>query len=247
MAGRLWVGTSGWVYRHWMGLFYPERIRGEELLPFYARHFQTVEINYTYYRLPERSVFEGWRSRVPDGFRFAVKASRYLTHLRRLQEPEEPLTRLLERAGGLGEKLGPVLFQLPPNWEADPGRLEAFLAALQRWPGHRFAFEFRHPSWLTPGVYGALERAGAALCLPVHPEMPLERRLTAGWTYVRFHAGSRGMGFGEEELAPWARRIGEWRRGGAEVWCYFNNDMGGHALRDARTLLRLCGADGSFG
>src|SRR5438067_7252988 len=151
------IGTSGWVYKHWSGIFYPPKLAGEKQLPFYAERFDTVEVNFSFYRLPERSVFETWRRQTPEGFLFAVKGSRYLTHMKKLKEPEEPLSRLMGRASGLGEKLGPILFQFPHTWSVHVERLESFLQALQTYPGQRFAFEFRHSSWLTPRVYELLE------------------------------------------------------------------------------------------
>ena len=242
----VWIGTSGWVYRHWMGIFYPKGTPSEAQLPFFARHFPTVEVNFSFYRLPERSVFETWRRQTPPGYLFAVKASRYLTHMKKLSDPDEPLERLMERATGLEDKLGPILFQFPHTWRANVPRLAAFMEALRPYAGagadhahpgpHRFAVEFRHASWLTPEVYALLERDGHALCLPSHPDMPLDPRLTTDWTFVRFHAGRHGIGYADDELDEWARRIEEFRRGGATVYAYFNNDIGGHALVDARRL-----------
>jgi uncharacterized protein YecE (DUF72 family) len=239
------IGTSGWVYRHWRGVFYPPGLPGREQLEFYAARFPTVEVNYSFYRLPERTVFEGWRRQAPPGFCFAVKASRFLTHMKKLKDPEEPLARLMERAGGLEEDLGPVLFQLPHTWRADVPRLRAFLAALRPYAPQRFAFEFRHQSWLVGPVYEALEGAGVALCLPDSPSLPLDVRLTAPWTYVRLHGGRWGVGYSDEELATWAGRLRGFLAGGADAYVYFNNDPEGHAVRDAtrlRDLLRPLGA-----
>ena len=240
------IGTSGWVYRHWMGIFYPKSMPAAAQLPFFARHFPTVEVNYSFYRLPEREVFEAWRRQTPPDYLFAVKASRYLTHMKKLKQPEEPLARLMERATGLAEKLGPILFQFPHTWRADVPRLAAFMDVLAPYAaaGQRFAFEFRHLTWLNAEVFALLERHNAALCVPVHPDMPVDPRLTADWTYVRFHAGLRGIGFGDDELRFWAERIAQYRRHcnrGAFVYAYFNNDPGGHALRDARTLAAYLG------
>src|SRR5947209_10260770 len=152
-AGRLRIGTSGWVYKHWMGIFYPPRMSGAEQLPFYAERFDTVEINFSFYRLPERSVFEAWRAQTPEGFLFAVKGSRYLTHMKKLKEPEEPVRRLMERAGGLGEKLGPILWQFPAQWTVNLDRLSEFLDVLRPYRDQRYAFEFRHRSWLNGDVF----------------------------------------------------------------------------------------------
>jgi uncharacterized protein YecE (DUF72 family) len=234
--GHLWIGTSGWVYKHWLGIFYPRDLPGGEQLAFYAQRYRTVEINFSFYRLPERSVFEAWREQTPEGFLFAVKGSRYLTHMKKLKEPQEPLARLMERAGGLGEKLGPVLFQFPHTWGLNLERLTAFVEALGPYGGQRFTVEFRHRSWLIPEVYFLLEGAGIALCLPSHPSMPLDVRLTAPWTYIRMHSGAHGTGYGDDELRQWARRIGTFREDGVDAYVYFNNDPEGHALRDADRL-----------
>jgi len=170
---------------------------------------------------------------VPAGFVFAVKASRYITHLKRFREPVGPLRRLLDRTAGLGERLGPILFQLPAGFEADLEWLDGFLPALAAYLGQRFAFEFRHPSWLSAAVYSRLEAASCALCLPVGMGLPCDPRLTADWTYVRMHRGARSLGFGDAELEEWARTIGPLMGRAADAYVYFNNDTGGHALRDA--------------
>jgi uncharacterized protein YecE (DUF72 family) len=236
----LYIGTSGWVYKHWTrGVFYPPGLPSEQQLPFYSERFPTVEINFSYYKLPERSVFEHWREQSPQHFLFAVKASRYLTHMKKLKDPEEPLERLMHSARGLGDKLGPVLFQFPHWWRANPERLAAFLEALRPYAPQRFAFELRHQTWLVPRVYELLEQAGAALCLPVGWGIPLDVRLTAPWTYVRMHGGEHGVGFGDDELAAWAGRIRGFLDGGADTYVYFNNDPDGHAIRDAERLRQL--------
>jgi uncharacterized protein YecE (DUF72 family) len=238
----LWIGTSGWVYKHWMGVFYPEKMPGEELLPFFAGRFPTVEVNFSYYRLPERSVFEAWRRQTPSSFLFAVKGSRYLTHMKKLKDPEQPLERLMHSAGGLQEKLGPILFQFPRWWSVNVERLRQFLDALQAYPGQRYAFEFRHRSWLAPEVYALLQRHNAALCLPVGWDIPLEVCQTANWTYIRFHGGAGGsIGFSDDELATWAGRIRSLLDQGADCYAYFNNDPEGHAVRDAERLRGLLG------
>jgi len=185
-----WIGTSGWSYRHWEKTFYPNRQPAREHLPFYARQFCTVELNYSFCRLPDQTTFVHWRTEVPEDFLFAVKASRYLTHMRKLKDPEEPLQRLVTNASGLAEKLGPVLFQFPRDWEVDLERLTVFLEALRAYP-HRYAFEFRHRSWLTEAVYEQLQQANAALCLPIGWGIPLDVQLTADWTYLRFHGTGR--------------------------------------------------------
>ncbi len=238
-VGTLWIGTSGWVYKHWLGVFYPRKMPGQDLLPFYARHYPTVEINYSYYKLPERSTFEGWRKQTPEGFLFAVKASRYLTHMKKLKDAEEPLERLMQRAGGLEEKLGPILFQFPRWWSLNFERLRAFAEALERYPGHRWAFELRHESWLVDEVFDLLAAHDAALCLPVGWGIPLRVRRTAGWTYIRFHGGEHTPDFPDDELRPWAERIGGYLADGADVYAYFNNDVEGRALQNAARLWEM--------
>jgi uncharacterized protein YecE (DUF72 family) len=232
----LWIGTSGWAYKHWMGIFYPPKVVGVRQLPFYAEHFSTVEVNFSFYRLPERSVFEVWRQRTPPGFLFAVKGSRYLTHIKKLADPEQPMEHLMSNAAGLGDKLGPILFQFPPSWKVNLERLGAFLERLGDYGPQRYTFEFRHKSWLNSDVYKLLKRAKAALCLPVSPSVPLDIRLTADWTYIRMHGGRRGTGFGDDELTEWSERIGPLLDQGIDTYVYFNNDPEGHALRDAQRL-----------
>ncbi|MBW4607077.1 MAG: DUF72 domain-containing protein [Hassallia sp. WJT32-NPBG1] len=237
--GKLQIGTSGWVYKHWMDIFYPPHLPSDQQLSFYAQHFSTVEINFSFYRLPERSVFESWREQTPSKFLFAVKGSRYLTHMKKLKDPIEPLSRLMERASGLEEKLGPILFQFPHTWHVNIERLQPFLELLQTYPQQRFTLEFRHPSWLIPEVYKLLEGAGVALCLPVSPTVPLDVCLTTPWTYIRMHSGQWNVGYSDEELATWAERIRYFIAQGFDVYVYFNNDPDGHAIRDAQKLYIL--------
>jgi uncharacterized protein YecE (DUF72 family) len=243
----VWIGTSGWVYPHWEARFYPESQPAREHLAFYARHFSTVELNNSFYRLPARKTFESWGKVAPAGFRFAVKASRYLTHMKLLKDPDEPLLRLLGNAAGLGDKLGPVLFQFPRRWQVNLERLAAFLDALRAHPHHSYAFEFRHRSWLTDAVYTLLRDANAALCLPIGWGIPLDVQLTADWTYLRFHGGEHGIGFEDAELAPWADRIRGWRAQEIVSYSYFNNDSlwNGRpaAIDNARRLRELVGGN----
>ena len=246
MEGWLLVGTSGYVYGHWRQVFYPRDVPARAWLPFYARHFATVELNRPFYRLPDARTFRRWGGQVPPGFVFAVKASRYLTHLKRLREPGPPLSRLLRRAAALGGALGPVLFQLPGNFHADAGRLDLFLRALarqRRVPALRAVLEVRHPSWLVPDVFDRLRKANVALCLADWRACPVPGPLTADFVYVRRHgAPRRGGGYTEPMLRRDARHIREWLREGRDVHVYFNNDGGGWAIRNARRLLELLGS-----
>lgn len=242
--GRVHIGTSGWHYPHWKGPFYPGDLPDERLLEEYARHFRTVEINSSFYRLPERETFEAWRDTVPQGFLFAVKASRFITHMKKLKDPEEALPRFLERAELLGEKLGPVLFQLPPRWRLDLDRLRAFLDALPR--EHRYAFEFRDANWFDPRVYEALARANAAFCVFDLDGRLSPREVTADFAYIRLHGPDgpyRGR-YPDETLAGWAGAIAAWRREGKDVYCYFDNDEAGYAPQDALRLQGMLGGPG---
>lgn len=229
----LLIGTSGWQYRSWRGRFYPETLAQARWLEHYAARFGTVEVNNAFYRLPEASTFGAWAARTPADFVVAVKASRYLTHVRRLQEPGEPVQRLMERAAHLGTKLGPVLLQLPPTLAAEPARLDAALAAFPA--GVRVAVELRHDSWFTAEVRAILETRGAALCLADGPRRKTPVWRTADWGYVRFHEGraSPPPCYGRRALATWAERLAGLWAPGEQVFAYFNNDPEGCAVRDA--------------
>ena len=244
MAGRLRIGTSGYVYPHWRGGFYPARLPARAWLPFYAGVFDTVELNNPFYRLPPRASFAAWRAAVPDGFLFAVKASRYLTHLKRLKGARAPLDRLLRRVRPLGPTLGPMLFQLPPQFHVDLRRLEAFLRGLGRQPHVprlRVVLEVRDASWLIPEVVDLLRKAGVALCLHDARVQPVTGPVTAGFVYVRRHGwpGRVNGAYPDEALRADARRIRGWLADGLDVYVYFNNDGGGAAVRDALRLRKL--------
>jgi uncharacterized protein YecE (DUF72 family) len=233
------IGCSGWSYQHWRDVVY-EGAPPSRWLELYAARFDTVEVNATFYRLPTVRAVEGWARQTPDGFLFAVKASRYLTHIRRLRDLGEGIERFLERIRPLAVagKLGPMLWQLPETFHRDDDRLEQALALL---PPGRHTFEFRHPSWFHPDVERLLATHGVALAIGDSPDRPFQRHtLTASWTYVRFHFGRRGRegNYAQSELEEWAARIRAWRRR-AEVFAYFNNDWRGFAVANARTLARL--------
>jgi len=239
------VGCSGWLYRHWKGGFYPADAPASSWFDLYARTFDTVEVNNSFYRLPEAETFSAWRRRAPREFLFAVKASRYLTHQKKLKEPQEPIGRFFDRARFLGPKLGPVLYQLPPRWPLNLERLERFLELLPR--RRRHALEFREPSWYDPGVLALLERRRVALCLHDMPGSAPERRRVGPFVYVRFHGhGSRyGGRYSDEGLDEWARWLAGELAEGHDVFAYFNNDAGGHAPRDAIRLREMLGAAGA--
>ncbi|HEX5936500.1 MAG TPA: DUF72 domain-containing protein, partial [Actinomycetota bacterium] len=200
------VGTSGWQYDDWRGAFYPDGLPQRRWLEHYASEFSTVEVNNSFYRLPERDTFGRWRDQTPAGFVVTVKASRFITHLKRLKDPEEPVALLWDRSSGLGERLGPVLFQLPPRFPADVGRLGGLLSALP--DGMRPAFEFRDPSWYTDEVFLLLDDARAALVWPDRPGTRATLPALGGWLYARFHQGTEhGPGYRREKLRRWASRI----------------------------------------
>jgi uncharacterized protein YecE (DUF72 family) len=234
--GELRVGTSGYQYDHWRKVFYPEELPKREWFAHYAARFDTVEMNATFYGLPSPETFDSWRERAPDGFCFALKFSRFGTHQKRLLDPADTIPTFLERAERLRGFLGPILVQLPPHWQADPGRLDAFLAAAPR--RHRWAVEFRDPSWLCGSVYGVLERHSAALC--IHDKIADHPwRETAGWVYLRFHGeeGYRGN-YSAQKLSASAKKVANLLGEGRDVYAYFNNDLGGHAPHNALDLRR---------
>jgi uncharacterized protein YecE (DUF72 family) len=231
------------MYDDWRGRFYPEREPKRRWLELYAEAFDTVEVNSTFYRLARRDAVAGWVRQTPPGFLFAVKASRYLTHVRRLLDIRGGIARFYEPLEPLIEarRLGPVLWQLPENFHRDDGRLEGWLDALA--PG-RHTIEFRHQSWFAPEVMDALRSRGVALTIGDHPSRPFQtHEMTADWTFVRFHYGARGRdgNYSATELRQWADRIRRWRRR-VEVYAYFNNDWRGFAPANARMLLRLPGS-----
>jgi uncharacterized protein YecE (DUF72 family) len=235
----LLIGTSGWQYRHWRDTFYPRGVAQSRWLEFYADRFDTVESNAAFYRLPEAATFAAWADRTPDDFVMAVKASRYLTHILRMSEPDEPVQRLMARASELGDKLGPILVQLPPSLALEIDRLRRTLDAFPA--GTRVAVEFRHKSWFTDEVRRELGERGVALCLADRrgPITPIWR--TADWTYLRFHVGrsSPRPCYGEDALQTWVRRLcGSWTAD-QDAFVYFNNDHRACALRDAIVFARL--------
>jgi uncharacterized protein YecE (DUF72 family) len=206
------------------------------MLEWYAREFHAVEINNSFYRLPEEKTFEQWRKTVPPGFLFAVKASRFLTHIKRLKDPEDSIKLFFSRAKYLGPRLGPILFQLPPRWRADIGRLSTFLELLP--PKHRYVIEFRDESWYTEEIRELLRLHNVALCLHDWRSADWARELTADFTYIRFHGttGRYAGNYPDHMLQHWAEEIKSWRNRLSSVFAFFNNDVGGHAIRNAKTL-----------
>lgn len=237
--GRARVGCSGWQYKHWRGDFYPGDLPQARWFEYYASVFDTVEINNTFYRLPERATFTAWGQRSPPGFEFAVKASRYLTHMKKLKDPEEPLDLLFSRMRALGTRLGPVLYQLPPGWRMDRERFGHFVEALPA--DARHAVEFREPSWYDSDVLALMRRRKLALCLHDMPGSATGQDVTGPFVYVRFHGASSQYGgsYPDDSLHCWARCLNQCRDQGRDVYAYFNNDVGGHAPRNALTLRQM--------
>lgn len=235
-APRYHVGTSGWHYDHWRLRFYPPGLAKSRWLEFYAQHFSTVELNASFYRLPSEKAYRAWYEQSPPGFLFAVKASRLITHYRRLRDVEEALALFYARATLLREKLGPILYQLPPDLRRDDATLEGFLRQL---PAElRHVVEFRHPSWFAEPVYELLARYRTAFCVFDLADLPCPRVATAPLVYVRFHgaAGKYWGAYGEEGTAYWASEIKDLASGRGEVFAYFNNDAEAQAVRDAALL-----------
>ena len=233
------MGCSGWQYRHWRGDFYPIDVPQARWFDYYAARFDTVEINNSFYRLPERATFAAWAQRAPAGFEYAVKASRFLTHMKKLKDPEEPIERLFSRMLALGGHLGPVLYQLPPGWTVDVERFRHFVEALPR--GVRHVVEFRDPSWYDAAIRELMTRHSIALCVHDMPGSATGRDPGGPFVYVRFHGASSkyGGGYSEARLRGWAEWLNARREQGFDVYAYFNNDIGGHAPRDAMTLRRV--------
>ena len=234
-----WIGCSGWDYDHWRGTFYDEHEPKRRWLELYAERFDTVEVNSTFYRLARPAAVERWIDATPDGFRFAVKASRYLTHVRRLTDLDRGIARFYEPLAALieAERLGPVLWQLPENFHRDEERLRRWASAL---PDGMHTIEFRHESWFVPSVFALLHDHDVALTIGDHPQRRFQRlETTASWRFIRFHYGARGAdgNYSATELDDWARRIARWRQHG-EVWAYFNNDWRGFAPKDAIGLMK---------
>jgi uncharacterized protein YecE (DUF72 family) len=237
--GKIYIGTSGWHYQHWQGTFYPADLKPRDYLNYYIQHFSTVEVNNSFYKLPSAGTFAAWRQAVPDDFSFAVKANRYITHMKKLKDPKEPVIRFMDAISFLEEKLGPILFQLPPFWNLNYERLQQFLESLPA--GFRYTFEFRNDTWYTEEVYTLLRQHNIAFCL-----YELERHhsplvSTADFVYLRLHGpGDKYEGsYTDEVLQEWSRQLLEWSSRGQDVYVYFDNDQYGYAAFNARTLQEL--------
>lgn len=241
MAPKIHIGTSGWHYSHWRGPFYPENMRDDKMLDFYVQHFQTVEINNSFYRLPSLQTFKLWRGQTPPGFIFAVKASRYITHMKKLRDPESASRKFFAHAEVLERKTGPILFQLPPSWHINVERLEAFLEILPR--SHRYAFEFRDPTWFSAEVTDLLKKHHAALCVYDLAGQQSAKELTARFAYLRLHGPAEQKYSGRytrPQLQKWLDLCIDWLESGArEVFVYFDNDQSGYAALNAVELQKM--------
>ena len=237
--GAIRIGTSGWHYTHWRGPFYPEKLPASKMLAFYTQHFDTVELNNTFYRLPREKGLLEWRDTTPDGFLFAAKGSRFLTHMKKLKDPGPGVEKFFDHILPLGKKLGPVVFQLPPWWEVNVSRLEEFLEYLP--PRRRYAFELRNATWHTPEIYRILRRHRAAFCIFEIAGIRSGFELTANFTYVRLHGpgGPYQGSYSRETLEAWAGRIRDWQRDLRDIYVYFDNDQAGYAIENALALKRM--------
>lgn len=236
------IGTSGYHYKHWLGRYYPAGMKSNEMLAHYIRDFDTVELNNTFYQLPNETTFDAWRNNTPKDFLFAVKGSRFITHMIKLKDAERGLVNFLPRAERLRGKLGPILWQLPPGWKVNVERLEEFLALLP--PEHRYTFEFRNETWLTDEVLAVLQKHNAAFCIYelAGYQSPLE--ITADWTYIRLHGPTQFKyqgSYSDEQLDLWAERIRAWSKKMKAIYVYFDNDDSAYAVYNAITLKRMLG------
>ncbi|SDH22553.1 Uncharacterized conserved protein YecE, DUF72 family [Dyadobacter soli] len=235
---KIHIGTSGWSYKHWKGIFYPENVKAAEYLTFYARHFPVSEINNSFYKLPTKEIVEKWIDLVPDGFLFCPKMSRYLSHLKKLHDPKEPLERFFNIFGPYKKHLGPILVQLPANSRFQAEVAEAFYEETDSYEGFRFALEVRHPSWFSEESIGLMKKHGIALVFSQADRFPYHEEITAKDIYLRFHGPTSlySSSYPDDILEDYAEKFAAWADDGHEVWAFFNNDIGGHALDNARKL-----------
>jgi uncharacterized protein YecE (DUF72 family) len=244
---RLLIGTSGWTYSSWKGVFYPSDLPSRDYLEFYSREFESTEVNYSFYHLPRPSTYKRWAEQVPEQFIFALKASRFITHVKRLVDVKEAWTTFVQNAVVLASHFGPVLLQFPPSFRCDRRKFAAFLRSAQR-PAPksrpvRLVFEFRHESWFTKEIFSLLRQYNVALCIADSPRYPRRDVLTADFVYMRFHGRTDlfASKYTDAELAEEAKQIRRYLRDGLDVYVYFNNDALGHAVANARTLTHLVG------
>ncbi|MBS3819450.1 DUF72 domain-containing protein [bacterium] len=233
------IGTSGWHYPHWKGPFYPLQHSDSALLSYYMKYFHTAEINNSFYQIPQKKTLELWRNTVPGNFNFSVKASRYITHMKKLKDPHQPVSHFLQRIDTLGNKRGPILFQLPPRWKCNPERLESFLKILPK--NYRYTFEFRDPSWFNSQVYEILTRYKASFCIYDLDGRLSPKKITADFVYIRLHGpdGPYQGKYNQKTLSNWSSDFSRWTQQNKEVYCYFDNDQAGFAVQNAWELQEL--------
>lgn len=238
-SGTIFIGTSGWSYKHWKGNFYPAEIKDQQEFDFYQTHFHSVEINSSFYHLPKTETFAGWRKKSQKNFIFSVKASRYITHMKKLKNEEGALENFLEQASQLKSKLGPILFQLPPGWKFNQERLEEFLRQLPK--KNRYAFELRNHSWFNETTYDLLSRYNCALCIYDLEHFLSPIKITAHFVYIRFHGpASKYAGkYSKQFLKSWAKKLLKWKDEGLDVYVYFDNDQNGYAAFNAQSLIQF--------
>jgi len=239
--GSIYIGTSGWQYKHWKGTFYPADLKQDAHFPYYLKSFNTVEINNSFYHLPESSVFKKWRISTPGDFVYAVKGSRYITHMKKLKDCKDALLLFLKNSSALKEKRGPILFQLPPGWKLNIDRLKEFLQMLPK--RQRFTFEFRNTTWYDERVYDLLRRFNCAFCIYELDGHRNPEVVTSDFVYIRLHGpGKKYQGsYTTETLKKWAKKIEVWRKERKDVYVYFDNDQNGYAAFNAEKLIRIIG------
>lgn len=238
--GKVFIGTSGYSYYHWKGIFYPEDLPSYKWLEYYIKHFKTTELNVTFYRLPQKSVFKNWYKRTPKNFLFVCKGSRFISHVKKLKGIKEAVKLFFDNVLLLKEKLGLVLWQLPPSWKLNISRLEDFLNIISKYK-IRQAFEFRNATWFCSKVFKILKKYKVGLVIADSPRYPLVEKITSDFVYLRFHGGQvlYGSEYSLKELKAWARKIKKWQKKGLDVFVYFNNDAYGFAVKNAKQLIKL--------
>ncbi len=239
---KILIGTSGYSYKHWKGVFYPDNMSERNWLEFYSHHFSTVELNVTFYRLPKPRAFETWNSNTPSDFRFVIKGSRYITHIKRLMSGKESIQKFFAVAEPLYGKLVCVLWQLPPTMKCDVQKLSQFITDLKEaGPPVRHAFEFRHETWYVPEVFKLLKSERLILCIPDSPYIPRREVITSDYVYLRFHGGTKlyGSEYSEDEIEEWAQKIKLWIKDKKHVLVFFNNDAHGFAIKNAVQLKKM--------
>ena len=236
---KIHIGTSGWHYAHWVATFYPEDMKPKDFLGYYLKHFKTVEINNSFYHLPQEKTLINWKNAVPKDFLFAVKASRFITHMKKLREPKKSIKLFFERMKFLGNKLGPILFQLPPYWHCNIDRLKEFLEVLPK--KYQYTFEFRDQTWINPDVTNLLQEYNAAFCIYDLNYFTSPKLVTADFVYIRLHGpnGAYAGSNSDKQLKKWAKDIKKWNKSGKTVYCYFDNDELGYAPKDALRLKKM--------